>query len=798
MATKSHDFLEKYHTKVPLIQRDYVQGTDRWEEKRNPFVTTLFSALTNGNTEPIHFIYGTTSDKTNEFIPLDGQQRLTTLNLIGWLLLQYENLKTPANDTDKKQQLSKWREILGLSYETRDSSREFCHHLLNMNLTSFTVKPSREITDCIWFAESWKYDPTVKAILEMLDYLAGRLVMESRDISLMTQRFFTESPIEFEQYDLKMNKGVDDLYIKINARGKPLTDFEHWKAWFIGMLESEYPLRRGLRAYFEINIEERWCASFWKYAMDAWKKSEKKDQNRRYPKIDDYFMHFFDFVTEFLWASRVDYAGEVKKYLDGKVGKSYADISEEGRREIIRSIYSEPDNIITLFRLLNALDEVGSERFFDRYLFSTNDPKDPAIANNKRVNIFGEHESKDSVNLLELLIKGHSLSIRTRLLLWGILNYVAKYNKQLNSSLLQDFTREWWGYLMNLRQRRLPRYQVTPDITLYDYTEKKIKDNLAQLLSAPDPFVSAAGLHLGQVKDWYEFNSPEFHTTARARYEKDVIPLQNHPWLLYDVHNLGQLIKDPVIAPGDIYDGFIQNFVKVENKSRVSSMLHAGFEGVQTDRNGYFTYGLGENWPYILTAARGGGVEDALCRVVLRANIPASVGKWPSDFVEKYLDTLYDRNTDFAALYRETESGILFGTPMGYAHKKIGFRLEPYNYVTVKKAGYIVENGKTEVTYASGLCDELTLYTDNSTHWGICFQQYGLQIEPIKHGWRMNLYDSTLLPLPDSFTNRFGGPGCWADANGVYTFVKDVVRNLPGKDRVETGAELLKDIISVL
>lgn len=793
MAMKSHDFLRKYSTKVPLIQRDYVQGANRWEEKRNPFVTTLLTALSNGKPEPIHFIYGTTSGKTNEFIPLDGQQRLTTLNLLGWLLLQYVCLNTSEDDEDRRQILSGWRKSLALSYETRDSSREFCRHLIEMNLSSFTAKPSREILDCIWFAESWKYDPTIKAIIEMLDYIATRLVDGSHDIAMMAERFFTDSPIEFEQYDLTLNKGVDDLYIKINARGKPLTDFEHWKAWFIGMLESEYPSRRLLRAYLEVNIEDRWCDSFWKYAIDAWKEAEKKGKKHRYPRIDEYFMRFFDFVTEFLWASRQEYTAEIKEYLEGKRGTSYTDISEEGRREIIKSIYSDPRNIINLFRLLDTLGEVGRDGFFDKYLFSVTDPKNESIADDKRVNIFDERGSVDSVNLLELLIEGKNLSLRLRLLLWGILNYVARHRNKPNKDLLLEFIRVWWGYLMNLRQRRLPKYEVTADISLSDYTEKKIKDNLAKLLADPDPFVSAAGLYTGQVKDWYDFNNPDFHTAALARYEKDVIPLQNHPWLLYDVHNLRQLINDPSISPGDIYAGFFSAFVIPNNKDRVRTMLRNGFGGVQTNCNGYLTYGLSGNWPYILTAPKG-MVDESLCRIVSGVTMPVSIAKWPAEFVEKYLDTLYEMNYDFAALYRDTEMGILFGTPMGYAHKKVGYRLEPYNYVVARKAGYNVKYGKTLVKYASGISDEITLVTENSTHWGICFPQYGLQFEPVKNGWRLNVYDPGRSPLPVAFTDRFN----LLASGGDYSYVDDVIPNPLGIDSVEAGVILLKEIISLL
>ena len=68
---------------IPTIQRDYALGHRKEVYKRNSFLNALKEAVC-GNTElPLDFVYGV--DKETMFIPLDGQQRLTTL----WFLLCY-------------------------------------------------------------------------------------------------------------------------------------------------------------------------------------------------------------------------------------------------------------------------------------------------------------------------------------------------------------------------------------------------------------------------------------------------------------------------------------------------------------------------------------------------------------------------------------------------------------------------------------------------------------------------------------------------------------------------------------
>ena len=76
--------------RIPRIQRGYVQGRDdeKGKEIRANFVPKLVDAVFNGKDLSLDFIYGVAgSDGEGRrcLLPLDGQQRLTTLFLLAWL-----------------------------------------------------------------------------------------------------------------------------------------------------------------------------------------------------------------------------------------------------------------------------------------------------------------------------------------------------------------------------------------------------------------------------------------------------------------------------------------------------------------------------------------------------------------------------------------------------------------------------------------------------------------------------------------------------------------------------------------
>ena len=83
---------------IPIIQRDYAQGraNDDVRQIRESFIKKIFKVLGNDSSKlELDFIYGSLERPKDialkkvdyeNFVPLDGQQRLTTLFLLHWFL----------------------------------------------------------------------------------------------------------------------------------------------------------------------------------------------------------------------------------------------------------------------------------------------------------------------------------------------------------------------------------------------------------------------------------------------------------------------------------------------------------------------------------------------------------------------------------------------------------------------------------------------------------------------------------------------------------------------------------------
>ena len=72
----------------------------------------------------------------------------------------------------------------------------------------------------------------------------------------------TSPIITFQFIDLPNFGLTDDLYIKMNARGKQLTDFENFKAKLEQFIEDNCP---DLLKDFSNKIDGRWTDLFWAY-----------------------------------------------------------------------------------------------------------------------------------------------------------------------------------------------------------------------------------------------------------------------------------------------------------------------------------------------------------------------------------------------------------------------------------------------------------------------------------------------------------------------------------------------------
>lgn len=284
-STSFWNFLQENKIEIPIIQRDYAQGRLGKEYLRKSFLDEIKKALVSGNQLKLDFVYGSVNDKNGKLSPLDGQQRLTTL----WLLHWYIALMSGNLNEKSCMALGKF------SYETRISSREFCQNMcIPANFATFKdfkTAEKRRIVDFItsrtWFYSAWKQDPTIQSMLRMLGGTEA-IDKSGEDIVDGLEELFKDSNTDFSKYwrDLTENSpenspivfyhlplsdfGLsDDLYIKMNARGKPLTSFENFKADLVGYIRKKVDENKAWDNLLDatngipIKLDTDWTDIFW-------------------------------------------------------------------------------------------------------------------------------------------------------------------------------------------------------------------------------------------------------------------------------------------------------------------------------------------------------------------------------------------------------------------------------------------------------------------------------------------------------------------------------------------------------
>lgn len=294
ITNQEYSFLEllnEYKVQIPIIQRDYAQGRNSASDIRASFlgsIAVVIQATKEDATTPplsLDFIYGTAENGVLE--PIDGQQRLTTLFLLHW----YYAAKEAVLDVEPI--------LKKFTYRTRISSTEFCWKLCE-NLQIYGSKQvfgsiSAAIKDASWFLLSWADDPTVSGMLTMLDEIDRHPVLGKLDqvYSLFAER----SPIVFQFLPIEHFGKGEELYIKMNSRGKRLTDYENFKALF-GKLLSDQP---DLAREYWSNIDGKWNKGFWEYISSRYTR-KKVPENQYHYQTDNTILRYLWAQFEMLWA----------------------------------------------------------------------------------------------------------------------------------------------------------------------------------------------------------------------------------------------------------------------------------------------------------------------------------------------------------------------------------------------------------------------------------------------------------------------------------------------------------------
>lgn len=265
------------YVQIPMIQRDFAQGRPAESTVRDLFLTALDDALRKPMDDPtlplnLDFIYGSVEgqDKTR-FLPLDGQQRLTTLFLLHWYLAWRDEEWTVFEDLFVADKHARF------TYDVRPSSKDFFEQLVCFRPAIHPEEvPERSgpittlITDQPWYFRRWRLDPTIQSVLLMLDAIHSKF---SRSSGLFARLVDENHPaITFQLLDLNNFGLSDDLYIKMNARGKPLTPFETFKARYEDELKSQFAGETiefagqhfSVADYVARRMDTAWADLFWK------------------------------------------------------------------------------------------------------------------------------------------------------------------------------------------------------------------------------------------------------------------------------------------------------------------------------------------------------------------------------------------------------------------------------------------------------------------------------------------------------------------------------------------------------
>ena len=344
------DIFKRLHIseiKIPRIQRDYVQGidSDRINSIRKNLIEGMVGAVKGGEPLDLNYIYGVVEEK--KFIPLDGQQRLTTLFLFHWYIALKE--KKLSNFSYKR------------TYEQRDSTREFCEKIndIGCEIKDIPEAPiSHKIESNSKFYSEWINDPTVKGMLNTLCTIekvingSNNFNFEDAWKSLTGEN----APISFFFLDLNSSFGVDKkidpdkLFIKMNSRGLNLSAFENFKANLLDLKVDEQKCNdlevlKDLAKKFDVD----WLNYFWKKEYDNQKDngaSESKEFSIE--NVDGKMMRLFHAIIINEAISKLNINRKKENQSDSDKEKKYAEPLKEIEKlakvksdQIFYSIYGD-------------------------------------------------------------------------------------------------------------------------------------------------------------------------------------------------------------------------------------------------------------------------------------------------------------------------------------------------------------------------------------------------------------------------------------------------------------------------
>ena len=557
--------LNKYRIQIPRMQRDYAQGrsSENATAIRVDLLESIHSALINKCNLDFDFVYGTVVGDT--LYPLDGQQRLTTFYLLHWYLAEKENRMDMAAEM-----LSRF------SYETRISSREFCNLLVGVD---YTPLENQKVSSFIrnengYFAE-WDTDPTISHMLTMLDAIHEKFY----DADVMFDSLISENDelLTFSYLPMEHYALTDDLYIKMNARGKALTDFENFKAKFIQHLkQSNLPYE-----HFESCIDSEWTDLLWDY---------RDDDNT----IDDQFMNLFCFITEMLFLESAEPQEGDSPFRSSKI------------RPLI-DFYDSEEKILRLYSYLD-LWKNKSDAYKMLSLLFTNSASDI-----NKVRLFDNR-----IDLFSVVINGESPSLIEKLLLFATMKRLCALGNGADIDSFRDYIRVIRNFLLNTRSFYAKKCIYTSDLRFGRHAIPIMQHFINVLTDETDIYsvvskkrfsvINSEILELERQKAKIILEKHEMKRLIQGLENLDLFKSTIANIIPYIINNSDELlIKD------------LRELSQYMDPRLLQALLSINDYGIRIGTSYYgdrYYYGCINNWHSIFTYSGGKSYSDFICSFI--------------------------------------------------------------------------------------------------------------------------------------------------------------------------------------
>ena len=421
---------------IPKIQRDYAEGreSESVEKKRTLLLQDMLDVVFGHKNElSLDFVYGTTDVLTRAIKPLDGQQRLTTLFLLHWLMGRNNDLKDEEDHSL-------------FVYETRKTSEEFCHWLVNQDASRIicdweqsvcnaetlnennmllwsTVKNSSGVVDKIAnrlkyplvhvpslfdhfmgldeFKWEWHIDPNIHSMIAVLETCCHLMDKKIGKCGWCLKSNTSANQLDRITFELLDNLDCDgdELFEKMNARGKALTSFDLLKS----SLEEEMELQQSsVISQWENAIDNDWINYCWD--------NSSIPEN---PTLDDV----------------VDVEKKLERMLVRVIGKSFFNVTINNTPSV-RSGVENPGEVLigSVFKDCNKV--VDNYFKYVRYERS---------CGNACFTKFGFQEIYDDVNNMLYTEKLVSGKVVWRDISWYLHNQGLRMHADNNNTLLDDY-----------------------------------------------------------------------------------------------------------------------------------------------------------------------------------------------------------------------------------------------------------------------------------------------------------------------------------------------------------------------